>query len=458
MRSEQIRVLIVVAIIALSFIFLLYPEKGSVGNSIFKNIKLGLDIKGGTRLDYRLDLSSVVGQDVNTLAEDVRTVIRRRLDTAGYTEAIVGKVGSGEKTRIRVEIPGITDPSAAERLIGKKARLYFGEILDRTVSPEKPKPKYGFKYEGAKWLKVRNQENTWYLIREDIHIGSRSVRLGGEHVIDARPSVDTQRGGYKVDIKFDSVGRKIFADITRDFVNKQLPIMLDQEVIVAPVVQEPILTGSAEITGKFSYADAKELATLIKSGNLPVNLIKVEERTMGPTLGKDIISRSLKAGIAGLVLVLIYMVLFYRSMGVVADIALLYNAILLFGALAFFRSILTLPGIAGIILTIGTTVDGNIIIFERIKEEMRAGKTVRASIRAGFSKATTTIVDANLTTILAAFVLYYFGTGPIKGFAITLTIGVIGSMFTSLVVSRSMLEALSPFMKNKYVTAEEKGA
>ncbi|MCD6238634.1 MAG: protein translocase subunit SecD [Thermotoga sp.] len=457
MRSEQMRVLIVIAVIALSFIFLFYPEKGRTGSSIFKNIKLGLDIKGGTRLDYRMDLTSALNPDVNTLAEDVRTVIRRRLDTAGYTEAVVGKVGSGLKTRIRVEIPGITDPSAAERLIGKKARLYFGEIVDQTESVEKPTPKYGFKYEGTKWLKVKNKENTWYLIKEDIRIGSRSVKLGGEHITDARPSVDTQRGGYKVDLKFDSTGRKIFADITKKFVNKQLPIMLDQEVIVAPVVQEAILTGSAEITGKFSYADARELATLIKSGNLPVNLIKVEERTMGPTLGKDIINRSLKAGIAGLVLVLIYMILYYKSMGVVADIALLYNAFLLFGALAFFRSILTLPGIAGIILTIGTTVDGNIIIFERIKEEMRAGKTVKASIRSGFSKATVTIVDANLTTILAAFVLYYFGTGPIKGFAITLTIGVIGAMFTSLVVSRTLLEALSPFMRNKYATAEEKG-
>jgi preprotein translocase subunit SecD len=230
--------------------------------------------------------------------------------------------------------------------------------------------------------------------------------------------------------------------------------VLDDVVLVAPVVETAIRNGSAEISGTFSAQESMELAALIKSGNLPADLEKLQERTLGPTLGKDIIKASLIAGLFGLAIVLVYMIVVYGLLGVVADIALIYNSLLLIGAMAGGSFILTLPGIAGIILTIGTTVDGNIIVLERIKEEMRTGKTPLNAIAGGYSKSFSTIFDANITTILAAVVLYYLGTGTIRGFATTLIIGILGSMFTTLVVSRLLLDSMSGSIKNKWYDSE----
>jgi len=455
MRLDRIFLIISIVVIAVAFFFLLFPQGGEMQKgwaAIFSNIHLGLDIKGGSVLEFAMDTE---GKDVNEneLANDVIAVLRNRLDSAGYTEATIKKVFAGDKVRIRVEIPEISDPAKAERLVGKKGKLYFAEVLDSKLQEEMPTEK-PFKYHDAVWLKNRsskryNNETEWLLVREDIRIGARTVRLDGSMVKDARAAFDPKEG-YVITLTFNSEGKKLFADITRAFINKRLAIVLDNNILVAPVVREAIPTGQARITGGFTVDEAREIATLIKSGNLPVDLIKVEENSVGPLLGKDIIFQSLVAGIIGLIVVMIYMVVVYGWMGVVADISLIYNTFLLFGVLALTRSILTLPGIAGIILTIGTTVDGNIIIFERIKEEMRLGKTVHNSIAGGFSKATSTIVDANLTTILAGIALYLLGKGTIKGFATTLIIGVIGSMFTVLVVSRMILDMTSTLIKNKY--------
>lgn len=460
MRIDRIFLIISVVVISVAFFFLLFPQGGEVQKGwamLFSNIHLGLDIKGGSILEFAMDTK---GENVNEneLANDVIAVLRNRLDSAGYTEATIRKVFAGNKVRIRVEIPEISDPSKAERLIGKKGKLYFAEVLDSKIQEEKPTEK-PFKYHDAVWLKNQSlqrysNETEWLLVREDIRIGTKIVRLDGSMVRDARAAFDPKEG-YVINLTFNSEGKKLFADITRAFVNKRLAIVLDNNVLVAPVVREAILTGQARITGKFTVDEAREIATLIKSGNLPVDLIKVEENSVGPLLGKDIILQSLVAGIVGLVLVIIYMIVLYGWMGVVADISLIYNTFLLFGVLALTRSILTLPGIAGIILTIGTTVDGNIIIFERIKEEMRLGKTVHNSITGGFSKATSTIVDANLTTILAGIALYLLGKGTIKGFATTLIIGVVGSMFTVLVVSRVILDMTSTLISNKYAKLSE---
>lgn len=228
--------------------------------------------------------------------------------------------------------------------------------------------------------------------------------------------------------------------------------MLDNSVLSAPIVQQAIQGGHAQITGNFTYKQAQDLAALIRSGNLPVTLNLTEEQTIGPTLGADVIRTSIIVGLIGMAIVLAYMLVYYGPlMGMVADLALVYNAFFVLGMLALTHGILTLPGMAGIILTIGTTVDGNVIIFERIKEEMRTGKTSKAAITAGFTRSTAVILDANISTLIVAFVLYYLGTGSIKGFAVTLTIGIIGTIFTSLVFSRVLMDLIAPVVKNKYL-------
>ena len=449
MRADKVRLIFILLVLFVSVTFMLYPPapsaKGFWGH-LFGNIRLGLDIKGGSRLDYVM----VGKKPTPNLSSQVVTVLRRRLDDANFTEAIVSAVGNNG---IRVEIPGIDNPKKAEKIIGQKAQLYFAQVLDQVRSSVKPAPKIGFSYSGAEWLQSKKSTDVWYLVNKHIKVGAGSLQLSGNHVTNARASVDTQSGGWKIDLTFDSKGATIFFNITNALVGKQLAIVMDNYVLSAPVVKTAIQGGSAEITGNFTYDQAQELSALIRSGNLPVSLNLSEEQTLGPTLGSDVIRRSLIVGLIGVLLVIIYMLIYYMgAMGVVAVIALFYNAFFVFGMLALTHGILTLPGIAGIILTVGTTIDGNVIIFERVKEEMRTGKTMRASISAGFNKSLAVIIDANITTLITAFVLYYFGTGSIKGFAVTMTIGILGTIFTSLVVSRYILELMAPLIKNKYAT------
>ncbi len=457
MRADRIRLIFVIILILAAFIALFWSTPGKEYSSfldrMFGNIRLGLDIKGGSRLDYAIVLNEDSEKTISEVADQVVTVVRQRLDNAGYTEAVVQKVGSGAETKLRVEIPGVEDPSVAERLVGKKGKLYFGEILESAESETKPAKKVGINYIDTQWLKYKdrtNNTNLWYLVREYVKIGAQKYYLDGSSVRNAAASADTQKGGFKILLTFDNQGADTFGRITSNFINKQLPIVLDDVVLVAPVVQTAIRDGQAEITGSFAAQESMELAALIKSGNLPADLEKLQERTLGPTLGKDIIRASLIAGLFGLAIVLVYMVIVYGLFGLVADIALIYNSLLLLGVMAGGSFILTLPGIAGIILTIGTTVDGNIIVLERIKEEMKMGKTPLNAISGGFSKSFSTIFDANITTILASIVLYYLGTGTIKGFATTLIIGILGSMFTTLVVSRVILDAMSGTIENKW--------
>ncbi len=454
MRADKIRLVLVLLVLFVSVFFLVYPPTPSASGfwgHLFGNIPLGLDIKGGARLDYIMQGTKPTAE----LANQVLTILRRRLDDANYTEAIVSVIGNNG---IRVEIPGISDPRNAEQLIGQRAELYFAEVLDKIQSAVKPAPKIGLQYAGAQWLQSKDPsdpKDTWYLVNKSIPVGASAMQLSGSEVSNAVAAVDTQRGGWKIDLTFNSKGANDFYQITQAFVGKPLAIVMDQYVLSAPMVQGAIQGGQAEITGKFTYKQAQDLAALIRSGNLPVTLKLVEEQTLGPTLGADVVRTSLIVGLIGMFIVLIYMIIYYRGIGLIADISLLYNAFFVLGMLAMTHGILTLPGVAGIILTVGTTVDGNVIIFERIKEEMRAGKTVRASISAGFSRSTAVILDANITTLLTAFVLYYFGTGSIKGFAITLTIGIIGTIFASLVVSRYLMDLAAPLIKNRYAPVVE---
>jgi len=266
--------------------------------------------------------------------------------------------------------------------------------------------------------------------------------MTGAHLLNAKETFD-QFGRPVVTIEFDKTGATEFSQATSSNVGKILAITLDDKEISAPVVQEPISDGQARITGSFSVDSAKQLALLLRSGSLPVKVEILENRSVGPSLGKDSIDKGVKAGLIGLILILVFMVIYYKKFGLIADFALMICMLIIIGALAGFKATLTLPGIAGMILTIGMAVDANILIFERIKEELKLGKTFRASIDAGFNKAFRTIFDANVTTLIAAVALLYFGTGAIRGFAVTLSIGILASMFTAIVVTKIILELLS---------------
>jgi len=268
----------------------------------------------------------------------------------------------------------------------------------------------------------------------------KEALLTGDFLTDAHISIDTQYNEPYVSISFNKAGSKIFARITEQNVGKRLAIILDNNVYSDPVIREKIPSGKAQITGNFTEEEARDLAIVLRAGALPAPIKVQENRTVGPSLGQDSISKGFKSVIIGGLLVVVFMVVYYRVSGLVANIALLLNIILMGGVLAYFRATLTLPGIAGIILTIGMAVDANILIFERIREELRQGRPARVAIENGFAKAFLTILDANLTTIIAAIILFQYGTGPVKGFAITLTIGILASMFTAIFVCRVIFD------------------
>ncbi len=302
------------------------------------------------------------------------------------------------------------------------------------------------------YVKDSRNPNFWYRVKNVFEFGSAPFQITGLDVTDARASLSSQGAGFVVNLSFSNQGKNKFELATANLIGKQIAIILDDEVIIAPVVRDKISEGRAEISGIESVQEAQNIAVLIKSGNLPVDLIKFQENTIGPTLGRDVVTTIVNAGILGLIIVMIYMIIFYGWMGFVADIALCYNTLLLLGVLSWTGAILTLPGLAGIILTFGTTVDGNVIIYERIKEEIRLGRPPLTAIKFGFNKVFSTILDANITTVLAGVVLYFLTSGTIRGFAVTLIIGVLGSMFTNLVVTRVILEGSSNMIKpEKYL-------
>jgi preprotein translocase subunit SecD len=274
--------------------------------------------------------------------------------------------------------------------------------------------------------------------------------MTGDTITDAKVSRGGQFGNPYVLVTFDSRGARQFADLTSRNVKRRLAIVLDGKVQSAPVIQEAITGGEASITGNFTMAEAKDLAVVLRSGALPAPVKILEERTVGPSLGQDSINQGLLSMVVGFGLVIIFVIVYYQLSGLVANAALILNVILIGAALAAFQASLTLPGIAGIILTIGMAVDANVLIFERIREELRLNKTPAAAIEAGYGKATLTILDANVTTLIAAVVLFQFGTGPIRGFAVTLSIGILSSLFTAIVVTKLIFEiALSKFSFNK---------
>jgi preprotein translocase subunit SecD len=378
-----------------------------------------------------LDLPDSESEQIKELAtRQALETIRNRIDQFGVAEPDIRRQG---ENRILIQLPGIQDTQRAKDLIGKTALLEF-KLLDETRDVNTALK--GSIPRGSEILyQVIENPETNRITRTPYLIKKRTL-LTGANLTDARVQIDSQYGDPYVSLSFDSKGGRIFSKITGENVNKRLAIVLDDRVYSAPVIQEKITGGQARITGSFTTDEANDLAIALRAGALPAPVKYLEERTVGPSLGADSIRNGLISMIIGGILVVLFMIVYYKGAGVIANIALILNIILIAAGLAGFGATLTLPGIAGIILTIGMAVDANVLIFERIREEMHLGKTPRASVEAGYDRATLTILDANVTTLIAALVLFQFGTGPLRGFAVTLSLGVIASLFTSLILTR----------------------
>ena len=347
-------------------------------------------------------------------------IIRRRIDELGTKEPTIQRQGN---SRILIQVPGLDDPKRLKDLLGTTAKMTF-HLID---------PFYdgGNVSRSSMQLKHANNESTYVVERRSI--------IGGENLVDAQPGFDSQTNQPIVNFRFDGQGSRKFGKITTDNVGKLFAIVLDNEVISAPIINEPILGGSGMISGSFTVQEANDLAILLRAGALPAPLVILEERTVGPGLGADSIKSGQIASVLGLVLVLIYMFVSYGRFGIYSNISLLINLSLIVAVLSILQATLTLPGIAGIILTIGMAVDANVLIFERIREEVSNKKSVINAIDNGYKRARTTILDANITTFIAAIILFQLGSGPIKGFSITLAIGIITSVFTAFTLTRFLV-------------------
>ncbi len=353
--------------------------------------------------------------------------IRNRVDKFGVAEPLIQRQGERE---IVVQLPGLKDPERAIALIGKTAVLEF-RLVDEEHDPYRAVeegPPFGLEL-----LYQRREDPATGRIEKVPYLVKKEVLLTGDLLYDARVAFDSRFNEPYVALTFDSTGARIFERITEENVGKRLAIILDGNVYSAPVIREKISGGKASITGGFTYEEAVDLAIVLRAGALPAPVEIVQNVTVGPTLGRDSIEAGIKAIVLGAILVLAFMIFYYRLSGIIADIAVTLNIIMLLGAMAWFEATLTLPGIAGILLTIGMGVDSNVLIFERIKEELRAGRTPRSAVEAGYDRAWWTIVDSHVTTLITAAVLFQFGSGPIKGFAVTLSLGILINLFTALV-------------------------
>lgn len=387
-------IIVVTAAVAVLAVYPIFPNVNWL--PFYKLVKQGLDLKGGVHVV----LEAVDTPEAPVTPDRVKqamAIIENRVNAFGVAEPVIQQQGG---RRIIVELAGIADPDEAVRNLIKTAYLEFKTEDGVTV-------------------------------------------LTGRQLKNAVESKDPQSGQVQVNLEFEPDGAKTFAEVTAANVGRRIAILLDGRVLQAPVVKEPIPNGRAQITGYESLEEAHNIAILLRSGALPVKLEVMEKRTVGPTLGADSLNKSVKAGIVGLAAILIFMVVYYRVPGLVADLALVIYALLVFMIFAAIHVTMTLPGIAGFLLSLGMAVDANVIIFERLKEELWSGKTLRSAIDTGFKRAFVAIFDANVTTLIAAAVLYYFGTGPIKGFAVTLSIGILCSMFTAITMTRWMLHLVA---------------
>jgi len=363
------------------------------------------------------EMSDIKAQILNQSIE----IVRRRVDESGTKEPLIQRQGDD---RIVVQLPGVDDPEQIKALIGKTAKMTF-QLVDETAGFAGPVSPSSVR------LPMRERPGTTVAV-------NKRVMVSGEMLLDAQPSFD-QQGTPVVSFRFDALGSKRFCDVTRDNVGKPFGIVLDNVVISAPVIRDAICGGRGQISCNFTVEEANQLALLLRAGALPAPLNVIEERSVGPTLGSDSVEMGKKATAYALIAIVILMVLYYGLFGMFANVALLLNMCFLFALLSILQATLTLPGIAGIILTIGMAVDTNVLIYERIREEIRHGRTVLSAIDTGYRQAMSTVVDANVTTLIVALILFSFGTGPVKGFAVSMSLGIITSMFSAIMLTRLMV-------------------
>ncbi|MCF6344418.1 MAG: protein translocase subunit SecD [Devosiaceae bacterium] len=381
------------------------------------------EVEIAERADGRITLSLTkdgIDQRVSSLVTQSIEVIRKRIDELGTTEPVIQRQGTN---RVLVQVPGFDDSQRLKDLISKTARLTFHMVYNG-LSPQQAQ---------IQGLPI----GTMILPSQDggLELLFEEVALGGESLVDAQPGFNPQTNQPIVSFRFDTRGAILFGEITSANVGNRFAIVLDNEVITAPVIQSPITGGSGQIEGSFTSESANDLAVLLRAGALPATLDIIEERSVGPSLGADSVAAGLLAGIVGAALVVVFMLAAYGKFGIIATISLTINITLILGALSMLGATLTLPGIAGIVLTVGMAVDANVLIFERIREEMVGGRNVYQAIEAGFKRALTTIIDANVTTLIAAVILFFLGSGPIQGFAVTLSLGILSTLFTAYLVT-----------------------
>jgi len=430
-QSLKWRMPLIAAIVAVCLYYAIPPFDTVPGKNDGK-IKLGLDLQGGMHLVLRVDTSKLSDKAKEDAATRAMEIIRNRIDQFGVAEPSIQMQG-GE--RIVVQLPGVTDRERALALIGKTALLEF-----KLVSDDKEKLKEalaGKVPDGFKLYKSDEEEGgtSQYLLYNE-------TLLTGKTITNAVVDFESQFNEPVVALEFNAEGAKIFSDVTGAYVGQRLAIVLDDKVQSAPVINEKIPSGRAQISGRFNFDTASDLAIALRAGALPAPIIVEEERSVGPSLGKDSVQQGIQATLWGFAVVVVFMALYYLFAGVVAALALFLNILIILAALSYFHATLTLPGIAGIVLTIGMAVDANVLIFERIREERLLNKPIAASLAAGYKKAFVTILDSNLTTLITAIILYYMGTGPVRGFALTLGVGILASMFTGIFVTHTVFDLI----------------
>ena len=395
------------------------PLGGLVGSSGQRSLEVS-DAGGGL---IRLTVpQAAITERIRQSVEQSIQIVERRVNELGTVEPLIQRQGVD---RILVQVPGLQDPTRLKELLGKTAKLDF-RMVDPTVPPDQAQQ--GRVPADSEILMSSTAPKVPYVIK-------KQVLVSGGDLTDAQPGFDQRSNEPIVSFRFNTSGARKFAQATTENVGQPFAIVLDNEVISAPVIREPITGGSGQISGSFTVQAANDLSILLRAGALPAPLTIIEERTVGPGLGQDSIEKGELAAYVGSIMVIVFMLLTYRLFGVFANIAVAINVAMIFGVLSLLNATLTLPGIAGIVLTVGIAVDSNVLIYERIREELRGGRTAISAIDAGFKRALSTILDSNITTFIAAAVLFYIGTGPVRGFAVTLGIGIITTVFTAFTLT-----------------------
>jgi protein-export membrane protein SecD len=392
----------------------------------FSGYDLTVDRQGDDEITLTVTVAGLTQRMSSAIEASIET-IRRRVDAFGTTEPSIQRQG---RNRVLVQVPGIQDVERLKKLIGETGKLEF-KLVDPAANADQVAQ--------SKHVPPGDELRFTTTTPPEPIVLKEQTLLTGQDLVDAQPGFDPRTGEPVVTFRFDASGAKRFGKVTQDNVGLPFAILLDEKVITAPRINEPILGGTGQISGNFTVEKATDLAVLLRSGALPAKLTVIEERTVGASLGADSIAAGKKAALLGLAMVVVFMFAAYGLFGLFANLALLINIALIFGVLSLMGSTLTLPGIAGIVLTMGIAVDANVLINERIREEMRSGKSPISAVEAGYTRAMATIIDSNVTTLISTLVLFWLGSGPVRGFAVTLSVGIITSMFTAVTVTRLMV-------------------